>query len=186
MARLGSSETLDRMVERASRLFYAEGIRGVGVDRLVAEAEVTKATFYRYFPTKDDLVVAHVNYQAELIRTQLAAGRQTLQGRVAIEAFFGGLAGQICGPGFRGCPFINAAAEYPDHAHPVREAIDDYRVWLEGVFVELLTEAEHPGPAGAAGALVLLRDGAMVGGYLDDAAVVEAHLRAAISVLLDR
>jgi hypothetical protein len=83
------------------------------------------------------------------------------------------------GPTFRGCPFINAAAEYPDPAHPVRQAIADFRRWTHGVFRELLTEAGHPDPEGAAAILMMLRDGIAVGSDLDDFADPDA-LRAVI------
>ncbi|MET1075426.1 MAG: helix-turn-helix domain-containing protein, partial [Umezawaea sp.] len=55
-----ASSPRDRLLDTASRLFYAEGIRTVPVDRLVTEADVTRATFYRHFPSKEDLVVAYL------------------------------------------------------------------------------------------------------------------------------
>ncbi|MGL5012068.1 MAG: TetR/AcrR family transcriptional regulator, partial [Paracoccaceae bacterium] len=50
----------DRIVTTAGSLFYREGYRAIGVDRVIAEADVAKATFYRHFPSKDDLIVAWV------------------------------------------------------------------------------------------------------------------------------
>lgn len=169
-----------RLVETASQIFYAEGIHAVGVDRLVSATGVTRTTFYRHFPTKEHLVVAHVEYQDQLIRTAVAKGTADLPAEERIMAFFDGLAAQICGDGFRGCPFINAAAEYPDPAHPVRVAVTAHRTWLENTFVELLGAAGHPDPGFAARNLVLLRDGAMIGGYLDDPTTVQDTVRTAV------
>jgi len=178
------SAARQRLLSTATRVFQAEGIHSVGVDRLVAESGVTKATFYRHFPTKDHLVVAHVQWQDQLIRTAVEAGAVTLPAGAAITAFFTGLAGQICGPGFRGCPFINAAAEYPDPGHPVRAAVTAHRAWLHATFAAMLAAAGHPEPAVTAATLVLLRDGAMVGGYLDEPDSVQATLRIAVDKLV--
>jgi hypothetical protein len=67
----------------------------------------------------------------------------------------------------RGCPFIHAAAEYPDSASRVRQAVGHHREWFRGELEALLSAAEVDDPITAAGQLVLLRDAAMVGGYLD-------------------
>lgn len=178
------SEARQRLLENASQIFYAEGIRSVGVDRLVTETGVTKATFYRHFPTKDHLVVAHVQWQDHLIRTAVEAGMTSLSAGEAIDAFFVGLAGQICGQGFRGCPFINAAVEYPDPTHPVRLAVEAHRAWLRDAFTALLAADGHPEPATTAASLVLLRDGAMIGGYLDQSKAVQSTLHAAVGRLI--
>jgi hypothetical protein len=77
---------------------------------------------------------------------------------------------QSCSPGFRGCAFINAAAEYPDPDSPVHRAVAEHRAWLTALFVRELGIAGHPDPEQAAAQLMMLRDGAMVAGYLADAA----------------
>ncbi len=183
MTTIAGTPARQRLVATASRIFYAEGIHSVGVDRLATESGVTKATFYRHFATKDDLVVAHVRYQDQLIRDAVNAGTGAIAASDAIDAFFVGLAGMICGPGFRGCPFINAAAEYPDPTHPVRRAVADHRDWLRQTFAGLLAAAGQAEPERVAEALVLLRDGAMVGGYLDNPQSVELILRDAVRTM---
>jgi AcrR family transcriptional regulator len=159
----------ERLLAAASTLFYAEGIRSIGVDRLIAEAQVTKATFYRHFPTKDDLVVAYLRGRDGTIRGRLAQAAALGAGdpRRTLALLLDGLADEVCGPGFRGCPFINAAAEFPDATHPVRLLIAEHRDWFRTALAELAAGCGHPDPARAAEALALLRDGAMVGGYLD-------------------
>ncbi|GLZ30053.1 TetR family transcriptional regulator [Lentzea sp. NBRC 105346] len=170
----------DRLVETASRLFYAEGIHTVGVDRLVTEAGVTRATFYRHFRTKDDLVAEYLRSQHERVRSGVDSARTGRSGRDALVSVVDFVAEETCGHDFRGCPFINAAAEYPDPAHPVRQVISAHRAWFHDELRKLAADAGHPDPDHAAGVLVLLRDGALAGGELDDPAVVSQTLRRAI------
>ena len=82
--------------------------------------------------------------------------------------------------GFRGCQFLNAAAEYPDRTHPVRAVIDDQRTWLFTVLRDLAADLDHPEPDHAARVLVLLHDGAFQAAELDSATVVRETLRRAV------
>ncbi|MFD9286478.1 TetR/AcrR family transcriptional regulator [Streptomyces mirabilis] len=178
------SQPRQRLLETASRLFYAEGIQAVGVDRLIAQGGVTKATFYRHFPSKDDLVLAYLRDRDAAIRAQFAAGAATVGSpEQALDLLIAGIADETCGAGFRGCPFINAAAEYPDPDHIIRRAVDNHRTWFRQTLTSLAAACGHPDPPAAAAMLVLLRDGAMVGGYLDGPAVSDALARATHAVL---
>jgi hypothetical protein len=83
----------------------------------------------------------------------------------------------------RGCPFINAAAEYP-HEGPVRSLISDHRDWFRATLEQLATAAGLDQPAEVAASLVLLRDAALVGGYLDgEDRVAPAFARTARGVI---
>ncbi|GAA1295768.1 helix-turn-helix domain-containing protein [Saccharothrix xinjiangensis] len=174
----------ERLLRTASRLFYAEGIHAVGVDRLVSEASVTRATFYRHFPGKDDLVVAYLRATGEAIREAVARAREGEPPREALHATMAVVGDATRAEDFRGCQFLNAAAEYPDPDHPVRVAIDDHRTWFLGVLRDLVADLGHPDPDHAARVLVLLRDGALHGGELDDPAVVREALRRAVEDLV--
>jgi AcrR family transcriptional regulator len=180
-----ASVARDRLLEAASAVFYAEGVHAVGVDRLIAEAGITRATFYRHFPSKEDLVLAYVLRQDQAIRDRLAHAEEHVPEPIAqLQAVVDGVGDQLVGKGFRGCPFINIAAEYPDPDGPVRRAIDDHRVWFHNTLVTLLTASGHGDPVFAADLLVMLRDGGQAGGYLGDAGLVrETFLRAAAGVL---
>ena len=123
----------DRLLTTASRLFYAEGIHAVGVERLVSEASVTRATFYRHYPTKDDLVAAYLTEASRHIREAVDAARAGKPPREALAAALAVVGDATCGEDFRGCQFLNAAAEYPDPAHPVRAVIDDHRQFPKDV-----------------------------------------------------
>ncbi|MFD0630300.1 TetR/AcrR family transcriptional regulator [Catenulispora yoronensis] len=96
------SSARDRVLGTATRLFYAEGIHTVGVDRVIADASVAKATFYHHFKSKEDLVLAYLATEYERQRGVLDAVPGTGLDRLA--AILAKLADLSAGPGFRGCP----------------------------------------------------------------------------------
>jgi len=160
----------DRLIAAASELFYATGLRAVSVDKVIEAAGTTKVTFYRHFKSKDDLVVAYLQHTAALEQREVSAAlaRSGSDVPAALESL-GGLIGFLaCRPGFRGCAFINAAAEYPDADSGPRQVVDQHRAWYRETFAELATSLDLPDPAATAEDLLLLRDGAMVAGYLGE------------------
>jgi AcrR family transcriptional regulator len=163
------SEARTRLLSTASGLFYSEGLHAVGIERIIATAEVTRATLYRHFPSKDDLVVAYLTQADEAMRTRVRAARA--HGATTddiIRAVGQSIADDIQRPGFRGCAFLNAAAEYPDPAHPVHQAVLVHRQWFLATITELFTETGKPDPEPAARHFFMLRDGAMAAGCLTD------------------
>jgi len=172
-----------RLLETATRLFYAEGVHAVGIDRIIAEAGVAKATFYKHFPSKDDLVVAYLEEQDRLGRAAVSAlpRKPPFEMIVAILDRIGTAAGA---GGYRGCPFLNVAAEYPDRSSPVRQLIERRRAWYRETFERLVTEIGGPQPATTAGLLVALSDEVLGSAYLDDPATVPALIRAGVAALV--
>jgi AcrR family transcriptional regulator len=181
---IGSVKTSmrDRLVDAATELFYAEGLRAVSVDKVIERAGTTKVTFYRQFKSKDDLVVAHLELRAQQERDAVNGAREAGGGdpdRV-FQLLAGGLGALACEQGFRGCPFINAAAEYPDRESSVRKTVDTHRTWWRETFLSMVEPWKLEDPSGVADDLMLIRDGAMVAGYLDDPErVASSFLRSA-------
>ncbi|WP_086827986.1 TetR/AcrR family transcriptional regulator [Allokutzneria sp. NRRL B-24872] len=173
------SEARSRLLATATRIFYAEGIHSVGVDRIVAEAKVTRATLYRHFPGKDDLIACYLKEADQAIRQQAAAvAAKGMSASETLWAVAESIAEGIRSPGFRGCAFLNAAAEYPDPAHPVHQAVLAHREWFARMVTELLARVGDTPAEPAARHLVLLRDGAMATGCLSDPEpVCETFLR---------
>ncbi|MEU9868951.1 MULTISPECIES: TetR/AcrR family transcriptional regulator [Actinomadura] len=178
------SAAWSRVFDTATRLFYAEGVHAVGVDRIIAEAGVAKATFYHHFPSKDDLVRAYVTEQS-LRQRGIADVPASATPREALLTAFERMCTFGSEPSYRGCPFINVAAEYPDPAHPVRRAVDEHREWCRGLFRDLLAADGHPDPERTAHTLMLLRDGLAVGFDLDDPATVRTAVHEAVTRILD-
>jgi AcrR family transcriptional regulator len=173
-----------RILDTATALFYAEGVHAVGIDRIIAEAGVAKATFYKHFPSKEDLVLAYVQEQDQLGRAAVAELPEQAP-RQRILAIFDRIDEAARQPGYRGCPFINAAAEYPDPSSPVRKAIDDRRRWTREIFHDLLVAAGHPDSDQAADILVVLNDGLLVAGDLDQPDDLPALIHDAVARVLD-
>ncbi len=122
----------DRILSTARELFYKEGVRAVGVDRVVAESGVAKTSLYRWFPSKDALIAAVLEQEA-LDRwkgwdrnLERAAGSP----RDQLRAQFTGLARYVSGPTYRGCPFLNVTVEFVDAEHPARKVASEMSVEL--------------------------------------------------------
>ncbi|MQY40844.1 hypothetical protein SRB17_88770 [Streptomyces sp. RB17] len=167
------SEARTRLLSTATRIFYSEGIHSVGIDRIVAEAQVTRATLYRHFSGKEDLVLAYLDLADKGIRGQVAAAVASSESAPdQIRAVAKSITDGIQSTGFRGCAFLNAAAEYFDPAHPIHQAVLAHREWFLNTVTELL-EQVGDAPADADGRhLVMLRDGAMAGGCLFDPTLI--------------
>ena len=184
-------EARERILETAFRLFYAHGVRGVGVDTIIAASGVAKATFYKHFPSKDDLAVAYLDRVDALWRGQLqaAAAAAGPDPRDRLVGMFDALLAVCEQDDFHGCPFINTAAESapgsPVHARSVEHKAE-VRAWVRDIAVQ----GGARDPAALARALTLLLDGALAEGVLDGdpsaaraakdaaAALVETHCRA--------
>jgi AcrR family transcriptional regulator len=178
--------TRERIVRAAGDLFYAEGIHAVGVDRVTAAAGVAKATMYQQFRSKDELVAACLQRRAEQWRASVADPVLALPGSAArrVGAVFERLGKTFAAPGYRGCPFINAAAEYPRPDGPVAAAIAAHRAQVRGLFAELLADVPAARRAALTDQLVLLYDGTMVGAQLDQGPRAARRARAAARQLL--
>ena len=168
-----------RLLTTAIGLFYAEGIHSVGVDRIVAEAKVTRATFYRHFPGKDDLILAYLREVHRMDRAAVDAAVATHPSPAeCLSAIAGAIAQNIASPGFRGCAFLNAAAEYPGADHPIHQEVIAHRQWFLETLTTLMAQVHAETADPAARHFVMLRDGAMAAGCLfDPALVTETFLR---------
>src|SRR5258705_6920899 len=111
-----------RIFDTASDLFYRKGIRAVGVETIAAEADTTKMSLYRSFPSKDELVAAWLReHDARFWKTwEAMASRYPSDPRRQIHAAFGLLAKHVADPAPRGCPIANAAVEITEKDHPAR------------------------------------------------------------------
>jgi AcrR family transcriptional regulator len=154
----------ERILAAAADLFYRHGIRAVGVEAIAEAAETNKMTLYRHFPSKDELVAEYLRCQMEPGRKlwdELAARypgdpRAQLHGWLEHKAVF------VASVEERGCPYANAAVEFPDKHHPARRVIQEYKTAHRHQLLRLCTEAKLADPEMLADELFLLVEGAMV------------------------
>jgi AcrR family transcriptional regulator len=166
-----------RILETAFRLFYARGIRAVGVDLIIAESGVAKATFYKHFPAKDELVVAYLDkvdgiWTGQLHTAAEAAGPEPADQLVGL---FDALGTACRRDGYRGCAFLNAAAE-SQPGTPVHERTVAHKQAVLAWVRDLATAAGAEDPDLLARSLTLLLDGGLAEGALsaDPAAAAAA------------
>jgi AcrR family transcriptional regulator len=176
----------ERLLDTADRLFYEEGVRAVGIDRVLEQSGVAKGSLYYNFGSKDDLVRTYLqNRQASWearIDSELADAA-TPAGKIL--AIFDALGALFAEPGFRGCAFINAAAgAQPGSAGEV--ATDDFRTWLHGLFATLVSEAGCRDAGKLTAQLVILYDGANISAQMDRNPAAAAAARDAAAGLLNK
>jgi AcrR family transcriptional regulator len=176
--------TRGRILAAANELFYADGIRATSADRIIEQVGITKVTFYRHFRTKGDLVVAYLEAQSAAERGWMEGVRRQGDPVGSLRTLATDIGAASCRPGFRGCAFINAAAEFPDPDDPVRKAVEAHRAWMLGEFADIAAEAGAYDVDSAARQLMILRDGAMVHGYLGEASSVAGALEAAFTSII--
>lgn len=176
-----SSPARARLLEVADERFYADGITMTGIDRIIADAQVTKATFYKQYGSKDALILEYVQNRDRQVRVALTALLTDLPDAAAVlAAVVDAVVADTARADFRGDPFINAAAEFAAPGHAVRIAVADHRDWFTGFLEDRFRELGHIRAGFAADEFTLLRDGAVCGSYAGDAvAATTAFARAA-------
>jgi AcrR family transcriptional regulator len=159
-----ASDARQRILETADRLFYAEGVRAVGIDRIIAESGVAKMTLYSHFRSKDDLILAVLRYREEQFMGWFGESmeRHVAAGASRLAALFAALKEWFETPTFRGCAFINASVELADATHPgfvfARQHKERFHAFLAG----LIEESLGPAAARLAPAVAVLIEGAVV------------------------
>jgi AcrR family transcriptional regulator len=180
------SEARARILATADRLFYDEGIHAVGIQRIIAESAVTRVTLYRHFPSKDDLISAYLEGRAQYDRDQIGGIIATYADdpRAALTELATALTRDDFAAIRRGCPFINASAEFTG-SHPARVHAREIRSWATDRIEDLLRRLEHRDPRATAAQLMMVRTGAVVSGALDGNDHLNADFLACWDQLID-
>jgi AcrR family transcriptional regulator len=129
------------ILQNADRLFYAHGIHAVGINKLIEESGVAKDTFYRYFGSKEALIIAYLEarYEASARNFETSAGAVNDAGK-RLRAIFDNLVRRLQREGYRGCAFMMALAEYghvPTIAHVIRIHKERTRSSIEQTCLEI-------------------------------------------------
>ena len=165
--RASAAQTPDvrqRILDTASALFYARGVRAVGVDLVVEDSGVAKTSLYRHFRTKDDLIVAFLEREDLEFWGQWddVAARHAGDPAGEIDAHMRWIGKRLARANYRGCPQINVAAEFAEADHPSREVSTRHMLAMRERLAELARQLGAARPNDLAAQLGLLVNGAFV------------------------
>jgi AcrR family transcriptional regulator len=179
------SSARERLLSAANELFYAEGVQTVGIDRIIAQAGVAKASLYSLFGSKEGLVRAYLaaRHDGTTDRLTAAIARQRSP-RGRLPSVFDAQGELFAQPGFRGCAIVAASAEAP-RGGLVEQAAADYRAWVRALFTDLAEQSGASDPVELARKLQLLYDGAGFAARMDRDPSIALSARAAAESLLD-
>lgn len=157
-----------RILDTACQLFYAEGVRAVGIDLVIERAQIAKTSLYRYYRTKDDLVAAFLEREDREFWQQWdeAAAPHAPDAAAELDALLAWVGERVARPGYRGCPQLNVAAEFADPTHPARAISAAHRLEQRKRLAALCKRMGLKKPEVTASQLSLLVDGAFSSGSL--------------------
>lgn len=181
------SNAYERILATASKLFYQKGIQHVGINEVIAASDVAKRTFYKHFPSKDQLIL-EVMLSREKQWLQWFEESVEQRGKTAKEkllATFDVLGEWYAQPDFRGCPFINAVLELANANHPVHHVSARLREAIRTHIKNLATEAGVRDPEAFSQQYLLLIGGASLMATIEGTPVGAEYARQALSVLID-
>jgi AcrR family transcriptional regulator len=161
-ANLGGS-VVERVLFAASRLFYADGVRAVGIDRIVADSGVSKTSLYRHFQTKEQLVAAFLEREDREFWRQwdgvVAAAPNPQAELMSLLVWIGE---RVSRDWYRGCPHINVASEFSDPEHPARKIRRRHKVAMLERLRNIVGRIGVTWPDDISDQLALLIDGAFM------------------------
>jgi AcrR family transcriptional regulator len=133
-----------RILNAAKQLFYEQGYHATGINQIITEAQVVKASFYQHFPSKEALGVAYLEQRSQLWFAWVrAAASQQKDPRDRVLALFNSVEEAADRVGFRGCAFLNMVSEFPDGDTPIRQSVIKHKMAIRDYFRELI-DAFYP------------------------------------------
>jgi AcrR family transcriptional regulator len=175
-----------RILDTASALFYERGVRAVGVDLVVQEAAVAKTSLYRYFPTKDDLIVAFLEREDVEFWAQWdgVAEQHANDPAGELAAHLRWIGERLARANYRGCPQINVAAEFAEQDHPARQVSQRHMQALRSRLSAITRRLGVAKPDALAAQLAVLVNGAFVSSALLSPEEATGVLLGALKALL--
>jgi len=161
-ASMTASAARERIMRAVDDLFYREGVQAVGVDAVIARAGVNKMSLYRNFGSKDQLITAFLEDRNRQYWEWWDGVMERHDGdpQRKLYGLFEELQARVTRKGYRGCPFVNLAAELSDAKHPARAVITRNKQELRRRLYELAKAAAVKDPEALAESLILLMEGA--------------------------
>ncbi|WP_017314321.1 TetR/AcrR family transcriptional regulator [Mastigocladopsis repens] len=183
-----TNQIYDRILETASQLFYQKGIQHVGINEVIAASDVAKRTFYKYFPSKDQLILEVMRYREKqwLKWFQKAVEERGKTAKEKLLATFDVLGEWYAQPDFRGCPFINAVLEIADANHPAHYVSISLREAIRTHIMKLAIEAGVRHPETFSQQYLLLIGGASLMATIEGTPAGANYARHALSILINQ
>ncbi len=181
----GRPSAVERLLDAASRLFYARGAANVGINEIIDRAQVARMTLYHHFPSKDALLQAVLERRAEERLAWLRRANERAEaadGRLL--AVFELLREWVESPDYRGCPLANATIELGGQLNPARPIARDYQLEVRAYLASLAHDAGASDPEALARQLQLLLDGATIDALVAGTAEPAWHARQAAETLI--
>lgn len=150
----------ERVLLTACRLFYQDGIRATGIDRVIAESGVTKVTFYRHFASKNELICAYLAQRHERWMTWFTDALTRHASAAGLAAVGAALGEWLQDEGFRGCAFLNSVSELGDALPEVVAITRQHKAEMTAAIAALLPASPYRDSLARAAALAV--DGAIV------------------------
>lgn len=153
----------EKILTVAGNLFFQHGYRAIGIDLIIEQAGIAKATLYRHFKSKDDLIVAYLQEMNRQFWAWLDGATASYdKPESQLIAIFDALAKLISTPTCYGCPFLIAISEFPDPAHPSHEVVLQNKQAVRARLLSLCEDMGAKNPPTLANQLYLLMDGAFM------------------------
>ena len=187
MPRKADGSARERKLRVASQLFYQYGIQAVGVDRIIAESGVAKTTLYRYFSSKDDLVVAFLEERNQLFWEyfDIAVSKCPDDGRKQLLSVLEWIDELLVKPECYGCPFLITTSEFPQLDYPGHQVAIVHKKEMLQRLIKLAENAGVPNGSQLGKYLLLLIDGAFSHRRLFGLSGFESNLKAAAEILIN-
>ncbi len=134
-----------KILETANRLFYTQGYRATGINQIIKEANVAKASFYQHFPSKENLCEEYLTQRHLISHKKQQNFINT--GDTPVERIcnlFENIRQNAIENNFNGCPFLNIAAETYEHESKIRQAVAQHKTKLIALIKTELKDFDDP------------------------------------------
>lgn len=187
MKGIATSSKRQQILDVASDLFFRYGFRAVGIDTIIEQSGVAKMSLYRYFPSKDDLIVAYLEQSNERFGQwfEQAISAYPQNPHAQLIALFEAVGQLATNPACYGCSFQGTAAEFPGQDHPGHKVALAHKKSVQERMQQMAEQAGARDPAMLAAQLLLLMDGAFVAARMFGPENPARHVAQAAATLVE-
>lgn len=184
---INMSPLREKILHVATDLFQTRGINSTGVDTIVAVAGTTKMTLYKYFKSKEDLILEVLQKGHQDFQTWLNdnLNRSSKQPAEKIQKLFDFIEEWVTSPDFRGMAFIKASAEFPNEESPVHKLSADHAKEFRSYISSLAVEAGIIDPESLSLQLSMLIEGAIQAEQMKRGSGAVKYAKKAAKILID-